>query len=267
MELVDHVFSKCCQQQGLIKEDILNMMEQFGLIVKFITSPTNERYFVPCQLKTPPKTHCEMEPSPSDPCPLYLHFLGGFVPHGFFWQLVSRITKWCSKSGFGQLPRFSLAASRFVIKKKSIHKLTLLCKKRFVKVILRHSEPVYGESFIEAKEVAILVRTFLEETVRDLRRELPWLSNLKCEFCVVCPGCQQKEEKCSNHDAVSCDHEDCLFFRKILDEGQLSDCPNNICFKENTVEGLEKWFPGKGKITWYLMVHLENNVGKGNQPL
>ena len=83
MELVDHVFFKCCQQQGLIKEDILNMMEQFGLIVKFITSPTNEMYFVPCQLKTPPEALCEMEPSPSDPCPLYLHFLGGFCSPRF----------------------------------------------------------------------------------------------------------------------------------------------------------------------------------------
>ena len=246
MELVDHVFSKCCQQQGLIKEDILDMMEQFGLIVKFIPSPTNEMYFVPCQLKTPPKALCGIEPSPSDPCPLYLHFLGGFVPHGFFGQLVSRITKWCSKSGFGQPPKFFLAASRFVIKKKSTHQLTLLCKKRFVKVILKHSQLFCGASF-EAKEVAILVRTILEETVRDLRRELPWLSNLKCDFCVVCPGCQQEKEKCSNHDAVSCDHEDCLFFLNILDEGQLSECPN--CLEKQTVEGLEKWFAGKGKIS------------------
>ena len=246
MELVDHVFSKCCQQQGLIKEDILNMMEQFGLIVKFITSPTNEKYFVPCQLKTPPKDLCEMELSPSDPCSLYLHFLEGFVPHGFFWQLVSRTTKWCSNSGFGQPPRFYLAASRFVIEKKSIHRLTLWCKKRFIKVILTHSQPVCRVSSAEAREVAILVREFLEETVRDLRRELPWLSNLRCDVCVICPDCLQKEELCSNHDAVSCDHEDCLSFLKILDEGQLSHCPNNLCVKEKAIEGLEKWFALKG---------------------
>ncbi|KAJ7358690.1 hypothetical protein OS493_022128 [Desmophyllum pertusum] len=34
MELVDHVFYKFIQQ-GLVKEDILDMMEQFGLIAKF----------------------------------------------------------------------------------------------------------------------------------------------------------------------------------------------------------------------------------------
>ena len=222
------------------------MMEQFGLIVKFITSPKNEMYFVPCQLKTPPEALCEMEPSPSDPCPLYLHFLGGFVPHGFFWQLVSRITKWCTKSGFKQPPRFFLAASRFVIEKKSIHQLILLRKKRFIKVILTHSQPVHGASFTEVREVAILVRTFLEDTVQDLRRELPWLSNLKCDFCVVCPGCQQKEEMCTNHDAVSCDHEDCLCLLKTVEEGQLRPCSNSLCVKEPTVMGLEKWFALKG---------------------
>ena len=246
MELVDHVFSKYCQQ-GLIKEDILNMMEQFGLIAKYTTSPTNEMYFVPCQLKTPPDALCEMEPSPSDPCPLYLHFLGGFVPHGFFWQLVSRITKWCCKGGFTQPPIFFLSASRFFIQKKSIHhQLTLLCKKRFIKIVLTHSEVDCRASFSELREFAILVRTFLEETVQDLRRELPWLVNLKCDFCVACPGCLRKEEMCSYHNVVSCDHQDCLCLLKVLKEGQPSYCPSSLDGKVPTVLGLEKWFAGKG---------------------
>ena len=88
------------------------------------------------------------------------------------------------------------------------------------------------------------MRTFLEDTVQDLRRELPWLSNLKCDFCVVCPGCQQKEEMCSKHEAVSCDHEDCLCLLKTVEEGQLRPCSNSL--KEPTVMGLEKWFALKG---------------------
>ena len=83
MALVDHVFSEY-DKHGLVREDILNMMEQFGLIVKF-KSPTNIMYFVPCQVKTPPKPICEMEPSPLDPSPLYLHFPAGFsfsIPGG-----------------------------------------------------------------------------------------------------------------------------------------------------------------------------------------
>ena len=249
MELVDHVFSNCCQQQGLIKEDILNMMEQFGLIVKIITSTSPTEYFVvPCELKTPSKTKIEMAPSPSDPCPLYLHFLGGYVPYGFFWQLVSRCSKWSSESEFkhAQPPKVFLAASEFIIKKEFSHQLIFLCKKRFIKVILKHSRPVHGASFAEAREVAFLVRKFLEETVQNLRHEVPWLSYFDCDFCVVCPDCLQKEEACCIHDVASCDHEDCLCLLKILEEGELKHCQEIVGVKQRTVEGLEKWFAGKG---------------------
>ena len=244
MELVDHLFSKCCLQQGLIKKDILNMMEQFGLIVK-ITPPTNEiKYFVvPCQLKTPPQTNPEM--ALSDPCPLYLHFLGGFVPHGFFWQLVSRCSRWCSESKFkhAQPPKVFLAASEFIIEKECTHHLILLCKKRFIKVILTHSQPVHGASFAEAREVAILVRTFLEKTVQGLILEHSWLSNFNCDFCVLCPDCLQKEEECCIHEVVFCDHEDCLCFLEIsFVEGKLKHCPKTLEVKEKKVVGLEKWF-------------------------
>ena len=247
MELVDHVFSKCCQQQGLIKKDILNMMEQFGLIVKItFTSPKNEikSYFVePCQLKTLPKTNPEMALS-DDPCPLYLHFLGGFVPHGFFWQLVSRCSRWCSESKFkhAQPPKVFLAASEFIIEKECTHQLILLCKKRFIKVILTHSQPEHGASFAEEREVAILVRTFLEETVQDLRHAHSWLSNFNCDFSVLCPHCLQKEEACRIHDVVSCDHEDCMCFL-VLEEGKLKHCQKTLGVKdlERKVVGLEKW--------------------------
>ena len=53
IELVDYVFSKFCEEDS-VKEDILNMMEQFGLIAQFAPSPKDKMYFVPCQLKTPP---------------------------------------------------------------------------------------------------------------------------------------------------------------------------------------------------------------------
>ena len=58
MELVDYVFSKFCEEDR-VKEDILNMMEQFGLIVMFAPSPKEKMYFVPCQLKTPPGRICQ----------------------------------------------------------------------------------------------------------------------------------------------------------------------------------------------------------------
>ena len=248
MELVDQAFSECCHE-GLIKQDILNMMEQFGLIVKFATSPADVQYFVPAQLRSPPGRLGEKKPSPSDACPLYLHFPQGFVPHGLFSQLVSRCTRWCSEIGLKQPPNMFDRASRFLIKKQFIHQLILVCKKRFIKVVFMKQTKPDGEVSLaeieaEEEEVASLVRTFLEETMNNFSRELPWLSNLKCELCVACPYCP--DDTCPNHGQVSCTHEDCLCLLEILEGGQLSNCPNNFDDEEPTLPTLKKWFAIKG---------------------
>ncbi|XP_020611007.1 uncharacterized protein LOC110049544 [Orbicella faveolata] len=114
MELVDDVFSKFIQQ-GIIKDDILDMMEQFGLIAKFSPSPSDVKYFVPAQLKTPPKDLCQMAPSHADPCPLYIHFVHGFVPHG----LCTLITL---KMPSDERNRASNATSREYLSNTSISK-------------------------------------------------------------------------------------------------------------------------------------------------
>lgn len=160
MQLVEHVFSKYCQQ-GVPKEDILNMMEQFGLIVKFASSPSDIHYFVPAQLKTPPKALRKMEPSSSDPCPLYLHFLEGFVPHGLFFQLVSRCSRRCPANGFTQPPKFYEGAATFFLEKKFRYQLTLFSNKRFIKVVLKNQR-TRDEQFspTEKEEVASLGERF-----------------------------------------------------------------------------------------------------------
>ena len=255
MELVDYVFSKFCKQNR-IKEDILNMMEQFGLIVNFTPSPGDELYFVPCQLKTPPACFCQVEPLPSDPCPLYLRFHGGFVPHGLFNQLVSQCTRWCSKSGYHQKPHFFDRASRFFIEKEPFHQLIILCKKRAIKIILMATEQDHLEentaSFLERNEVAVHVRMFLEEAMETLKSERPWCINLAYDMCVACPNCmQEREEFCSNHDQVSCTHEDCLCLLKVLKGGTTSYCQNSLGMP--SLPGLKKWFSSKGEYIYILM--------------
>ena len=246
MELVDHVFPKFCQE-GLIKQDILNMMEEFGLIVKFATSPTTVQYFVPAQLKTPPGRLCKMKPSTSDPCQLFIHFLDGFVPHGLFLQLVSRCTRWCSECGFKQPPNLFNGACRFFIEKELTHQLILVCKKRFIKVVLKQTKPDLDTSLAEIEKVASLVRRLLEETLHNLSNELPWLSNLGYEVCVACPYCPKEQVSCLNHGQVFCTHEDCLCLLNILPGGKPSPCPNSFCDEAVTLPSLEKWFSVKGQ--------------------
>ena len=88
MELVDHVFSKFCQQ-SFAKENILHLMEQFGLIAKCALPINAVEYFVPAQLRSQPGRLRYLKPALTDPCPLYPLFPSGFVPHGPFMQIVS----------------------------------------------------------------------------------------------------------------------------------------------------------------------------------
>ena len=254
MQLVDFVFSNFCLQ-GSPKEDILSMMEHFGLIVKFARPPSDLHYFVPAQLKTQPEALRKMEPSSSDPCPLYLHFLGGFVPHGLFLQLVSRCSRRCPTNGFTQPPRFYEGASTFFLKKTYSYQLTLFCKKKFIKIVLK-DQRIRDEQFslTEKEEVANLVRTFLEDELGNMKQELPWLNNLKYELCVECPCCPGEEIKCANHGQVSCAHEDCMSLVKVLSGGCLSCCFQ--CCRTANLPRLEKWFSVKGEDNVCYMVKL-----------
>ena len=244
MEHVDHVFSSFITG-GIVKADILDMMERFGLIAKFSASPTDKKYFVPAQLKSSPVELCNMELSLTDPCPLYLLFVHGFVPHGLFLQLVSRSIRWCSKTWAIHQPSLYQNGAWFIIG-KDIHDFVLICKTGFVKVILRQrkaqSHQVEGQNSVE---LATLVREFLEDTLKNLSQEMPYLRGLQYRLCVACPNCHQRTEEmrraCSDHMKTTCTHKDCLH---LIDanEGQPDICKRKPCNKVAPVCGLKKWF-------------------------
>ena len=249
MELVDHVFSRFIQQ-GVIKEDILDMMEQFGLIAKFSRSSTDGKYFVPCQLKSSPEELCKMEPSPTDPCPLYLHFQDGFVPHGLFPRLVSRSTAWCAENGSSQPPTLYQNGAWFVLEEPVVQDMILICKKRFIKVLLkqRRERKAVSVSLSASKsaECARSMRLFLESTLQTLSKELPYLSRLQYELCAECPYCLRRVQECANHSQPSCSHEDCLHLLEVK-QGKRLICMKNVgCNEVLTVQGQDKWFSQEG---------------------
>ncbi len=181
-----------------------------------------------------------MEPSPSDPCPLYLDFLNGFVPHGLFYQLVSRCIHWCSENGFKQPPTLFCNGARFFIEKHFFYHLILFCKKRFIKVILKQIKPARETPLAKEEEVPILVRRLLEQSLQDLARDLPWLRNVKYEFRVTCPYCPDEEKSCDKHGQISCAHEDCLCLLEMAPPEQLL-CKESFFDEMRMVPGLEKW--------------------------
>ena len=221
------------------------MMELYGLIAEFSFAPSageeEQRYFVPAQLRSSPSGLCEIKPSKSDPCPLYLCFLNGFVPHGLFPQLLSRCVRWCSRRGPRQTPNLYHNGARLFIGKQTIYDLILICKKRFIKINLKQRSPSSTVLSTAAASMGCEVRIFLEDTLRSLSLEFSWLRNLRYELCVVCARCFKLSEKCVKHRSVSCGHEDCLHLLRVNPEEHLI-CPRSFCDEAIEVPGLEKWF-------------------------
>lgn len=221
------------------------MMELYGLIAKS-SFEQEQRYFVPAQLRSSPSALCEIKLSDCDPCPLYLHFLDGFVPHGLFPQLLSRCIRWCSEPGPKHAPNLYHNGARLFIGKQIIYNLILICRRRFIKIILKQRNPSSAPPFTASEEMARDVRVLLEDTLQDLSRELSWLRNLRYELCVACTVCSKQSEKCIKHREVCCAHDDCLHLLRVLPEEELI-CPKSFSDEIIEVPGLEKWFEGHKK--------------------
>ena len=244
MALVDHVFSDLIQE-GLSKEDILNMMELYGLIAKisFLAADgkPEETYFVPAQLRSSPSVLYEVKLTDCDPCPLYLHFPDGFVPHGLFAQLLARCIKWCSECGPKTVPNLYQNGARLFIGKQAIFDLILICRKRFIKVILKQN-PASAPPTTTSAPMARDVCAFLEDTLQDMSRELSWLRNLKYELCVACAHCLNRTDPCDKHSSVSCAHDDCLRLLPLRPKRQMI-CPASFGDEPIAPVGLEQWLP------------------------
>ena len=237
MELLDHVFSKFLLE-GVARKDILDMMEHFGLIAKFSSSKTGENYFVPSQLKASPDFLCSMAPTRLDPCPLYVYFVSGSVPHGLFTRLVSRSVRWCSEAGPTQPPTLYQNGAWFVIEKKTVHDFVLICKKQVIKFFIKQRNHPQQISVDETSEMAVQVREFVEATLQALSRDL-YKGGLQYHIRVACPYCQR--EKCSSHDQIACSHEDCLHLLDLR-QGVHLICKTKPADEVLTVTGMQKWF-------------------------
>ena len=247
MELVDIVFSKFLLK-GVARKDILDLMEQFGLIAKFSSSKTGEKYFVPSQLKAPPDFLCSMAPTTLDPCPLYIYFVSGSVPHGLFTRFVSRSVHWCSEAGPTQPPTLYQNGAWFVIGKQTFHDFVLICKKQFIKFFIKQRNQPQRIAVDDTSEVAVQVREFVEATLQALSRDL-YKGGLQYHIRVACPYCQREE--CSSHNQIACSHEDCLHFLELR-QGVHLICKKKPADEVLTVPGMQKWFsqtPSKVRST------------------
>ena len=247
MDLINHVFHEYIQE-GLDKDDILNLMEHYGLIAKFSPDSTKEpRYFVPAQLTSPPAELCEKKPTDCDPCVLYINFSDGFVPLGLFSHLLTKCIAWCSERGFQNEPNLFDCGARFFVGKQPIYSLVLICRKKSIKVVLTQIHSPSGSAHPSSKELEPWeVRAFLNDTLVALAQELRWLRSLKYDWCVACTLCQ-----CTKHKSFCCANEDCLHLHPVYSVDESIPCEKSPKDKTVEVPGLDKWFQvSKGSKVW-----------------
>ena len=122
--------------------------------------------------------------------------------------------------------------------------MMLVCKKRFIKIVLKQIKRNDGSSCepVSAKEVPILVRTFLNEMMQDLPEALPWLKNVAYDLCVKCPYCLKVEKPCDNHGQFPCHDERCLCLLTVGPDGSCEYCTESHLDEFLPLPGLKRWF-------------------------
>ena len=127
---------------------------------------------------------------------------------------------------------------------KQVHNLILICKKSFIKIVLRQRMQSHQVSAVMSEQLPSLVREFVESALQTLSLELPYLGGLQYELCIACPYCHQKRDgvgqECSKHERMSCEDEECFHLLKIMDDKPLV-CGRMAWGEEQVVHGLEKW--------------------------
>lgn len=127
--------------------------------------------------------------------------------------------------------------------------MILLCKKRFIKTVLLRVERNDGSlcEQVIARAVPTLVRTFLNETMQNLRETLSGLKNVAYKLCVECPYCLKMEKLCDNHGQFPCCDERCLCFLEVAPDGSFDCCSNSLCREIPALPELKRWFSNSSK--------------------
>ncbi|KXJ13106.1 Caspase-8 [Exaiptasia diaphana] len=241
--LINHVFQEQLkyapsETKNDAKKDILHMMEYFGLIAQIIPSDQKDGYchLVPSHLTSSPEEELKKcQPSSDEPCPLYIRFEDGFIPHGLYFQLICQ---WCSLYGsqkrpnlFPIEPKLFRNAAKFVLDNNSKVIMTVVCCKSNIKVCLHSNrEDKTGVDF-----KAVEIRNLIEESLDSLTEKCPWYQGLQYDLCIRCPLCAvNATDKAEGHPFRD---DNCLH---PATDGKEFCCKEKLEWPE--VSGLHHWF-------------------------
>ncbi|XP_022787935.1 uncharacterized protein LOC111327889 isoform X1 [Stylophora pistillata] len=260
-ELIDKVFEDL--EEGRYKslqQSVLEMMEKYSFVAKFQhqIEPDQQqniscegkivKYFVPAQLRLSDSALQKLVPQEGDPCALIYKFCDGFVPHGLFPQLLSRLIARCPILECTTPPKLYCDAARFILGKRGQYDLVLLCSKHYIKVVLRgYNLNMSSNSLENGKSMACQVRILIDGELRSLSEQWQWLRNVRYKVCVTCSACKSSDVLCKRHQSATCLDQDCLHFlpisSEVVDPSTPFICPEQVGNHSRfTVSNLHLWY-------------------------
>ena len=252
-----------------MQQSVLDMMEKHGFLSRFNhceasggEQPSNPciRYFVPAQLRVSCSELWKLTPQDSDPCSLVFKFCDGFVPHGLFPQLVSRLIAFSPKLECKKDPKLYCNGAHFILGKKSQFDLVLLCSKHCIKLVLKSYNGDSEE--VAVNSLAIQVLTLIEQELESLCKQWHWLGNVHYDLCVACTACLTSSIQCERHKSASCSDQDCMHLLSIssvtVEPVTSFTCPEQVGEHSRfTLTNLHKWYFSVSEVI--ILVHLSFN--------
>ena len=251
-KLLKHVWSSLIPQTETY-DSLIAIMEKFSLLCPWPLQKDvscSKQYLVPSMLKShPPIEISDLVASAQIPS-LFLKFLTGQVPAGFFPRLVLEFFRWCIDIFPRQAaPQFFNNVARFYILPGKNCSVVLLCHSLSIEfLILTGNETFDTSDVISARDV----RNQLAWMIDCMRNKFFWVKNVACELSFLCPVCCQGRAVnfCRNHDTKCCRQEECLHF---FPDSKLDNDIQVFCNRSATAQDIRvsaehfaPWFPSEG---------------------
>ena len=221
-QLVFHVWQNLINP-SIERSVLISIMEKFCLLLKWPSNHGNETYLVPSALMTCGNPD-DLLPTSSVP-PIFIRFVDGYVPMGFFQRLVVSFARRCielfSKKHQPMLYRNMV---RYYVEKNSIVLSERSCTVMAAVLGVNAEKDAQNEQNLD--QLFYTVKEQLKFTVEEMRTEFLWMRGMKWEFCFRCSKCWKSSEKpCDQHQKAGCGQDECSHFLSVEEVDELLDEP------------------------------------------
>ena len=216
-KVIDHAWRDLLDNQECHKS-LIAIMERLSLISPWPSSKDSKQYLVPSMLMLPPTDDVVQLLDSVHVPSLFVTFASGRVPPGLFSRLILHFLSLCGGEWKSKVsPQLFHNFAMFHILPDQGISLIFCCHSIAIEVAVYS-----GDNDEKRTDIFRAVHWKLRFSLECMRKEFPWLNNMKYDMCVCCPVCSRPGSgKCRDHDVRGCE---CLHFLSESDLRQRQHC-------------------------------------------